>query len=106
MSAILAETDHLARTKLAESFAIGESEPPVFDTGDALAEDPPDAPLTVPLGVAQFAGDLASVRAFAEHTYPSLRSWTSYDRGGHYAAHNAPELLVRDLRGFFGGLRG
>ena len=31
VSAILAETDHLARTKLADSFAIGESEPPVFD---------------------------------------------------------------------------
>jgi alkylation response protein AidB-like acyl-CoA dehydrogenase len=34
VSAILAETDHLARTKLAESFAIGESEPPVFDPQD------------------------------------------------------------------------
>ena len=31
VSAILAETDHLARTKLAESFDIGEHEPPVFD---------------------------------------------------------------------------
>ena len=31
VSAILAEADHLARTKLAETFAIGEHEPPVFD---------------------------------------------------------------------------
>ncbi len=31
VSAILAETDHLARTKLADSFAVGEHEPPVFD---------------------------------------------------------------------------
>jgi alkylation response protein AidB-like acyl-CoA dehydrogenase len=31
VSALLAEADHLARTKLAETFAIGEHEPPVFD---------------------------------------------------------------------------
>jgi alkylation response protein AidB-like acyl-CoA dehydrogenase len=31
VSAILAEADHVARTKLAETFAIGEQEPPVFD---------------------------------------------------------------------------
>ena len=31
VSAILAEADHLARTKLAETFAIGEHEAPVFD---------------------------------------------------------------------------
>ena len=31
VSAILAEADHLARTKLAETFAIGEHEPPIFD---------------------------------------------------------------------------
>ena len=31
VSAILAEADNLARTKLAETFAIGEHEPPVFD---------------------------------------------------------------------------
>ncbi|HEV2927252.1 MAG TPA: acyl-CoA dehydrogenase family protein, partial [Propionibacteriaceae bacterium] len=31
VSAILAQADHLARTKLAETFDIGEHEPPVFD---------------------------------------------------------------------------
>jgi alkylation response protein AidB-like acyl-CoA dehydrogenase len=31
VSAILAEADHLARTKLAETFDIGEHQPPVFD---------------------------------------------------------------------------
>ena len=34
VSAILAEADHLARTKLADTFAIGEHEPPVFDPQD------------------------------------------------------------------------
>src|SRR5918997_6012318 len=31
VSAILAEADHLARTKLAATFDIGEHDPPVFD---------------------------------------------------------------------------
>ena len=31
VSAILAETAHLARTKLAESFVVGDQDPPVFD---------------------------------------------------------------------------
>ena len=98
--------DEAALTHVSIHWFTGTGASAIRIYGDALAEDPPDAPLTVPLGVAQFAGDLASVRGFAEHTYPSLRSWTRYDRGGHYAAHNAPELLVRDLRGFFGGLPG
>jgi epoxide hydrolase len=29
-----------------------------------------------------------------------------HERGGHYAAHQAPELLVADIRAFFTGLRG
>jgi pimeloyl-ACP methyl ester carboxylesterase len=57
-------------------------------------------PKTVPLRVAQFPGDLASVRAFAEHHH-NIVSWTRYDRGGHSAAHDAPDLLVADIRQFF-----
>jgi epoxide hydrolase len=29
-----------------------------------------------------------------------------HERGGHYAAHQAPELLVADIRAFFTALRG
>jgi epoxide hydrolase len=28
-------------------------------------------------------------------------SWNQFDRGGHWAAHDAPDLLVGDLRQFF-----
>jgi hypothetical protein len=28
-------------------------------------------------------------------------SWNEYDRGGHYAAHDAPGLWLNDLRAFF-----
>jgi hypothetical protein len=31
--------------------------------------------------------------------------WTEFERGGHFAALLAPDLLERDLREFFSGLR-
>jgi epoxide hydrolase len=62
-------------------------------------------PTTVPLGVAQFPNDLASVQTFAEHQHTNIVSWNHYNRGGHYAAHDAPDLLVGDIRQFFGTLR-
>jgi epoxide hydrolase len=72
---------------------------------DAEREERPAGPTTVPLGVAQFPGDLASIRAFAEHHHPNIVSWNRHDRGGHYAAHDAPDLLVSDIRQFFATLR-
>ncbi len=32
-------------------------------------------------------------------------SWHEYEVGSHYAAHDAPEVLVGDLREFFAALR-
>jgi hypothetical protein len=31
--------------------------------------------------------------------------WSEFERGGHFAAMEAPDLLVDDLRAFFRGLR-
>jgi alkylation response protein AidB-like acyl-CoA dehydrogenase len=42
VSAILAEADHLAKTKLAESFADGDSDLPVFDPGTHTVTVPQD----------------------------------------------------------------
>jgi pimeloyl-ACP methyl ester carboxylesterase len=72
---------------------------------DATRERPSGAPATVPVGVAQFPGDLPSVRAFAERAYPNIVSWNRFDRGGHYAAHTDPGLLAGDLRQFFASVR-
>jgi pimeloyl-ACP methyl ester carboxylesterase len=57
----------------------------------------------VPTAVAVFPGD-STVRAFAERDHNVVR-WTRLDRGGHFAALQAPDLLVRDVREFFRGLR-
>ncbi|TDD52997.1 epoxide hydrolase [Nonomuraea terrae] len=72
---------------------------------EAEREPPPARPMAVPIGVAQFPGDLASIRALAERHYTDIVAWNRYDRGGHYAAHDAPDLLVADIRGLFAALR-
>ncbi|HEX8629457.1 MAG TPA: epoxide hydrolase [Catenuloplanes sp.] len=60
-------------------------------------------PSTVPTGVAVFAGDVA-IRHFGEQLY-NIVHWSEFDRGGHFAAAEAPDLLVDDLRSFFRSLR-
>ena len=43
-------------------------------------------------------------RSWAEPLY-AISRWTEMPRGGHFAALEAPELLVADIRAFFGPLR-
>ncbi|MGA8116953.1 MAG: epoxide hydrolase family protein [Actinocatenispora sp.] len=57
----------------------------------------------VPTGVAVFPGD-STVRRFAEREHTVVH-WSEFDRGGHFAALQAPDLLVGDVRAFFHGLR-
>ena len=57
-----------------------------------------------PTGVAVFPRDFRSVRSFAERAN-NIVHWTEMPRGGHFAAVDAPDLLVGDLRKFFGDLR-
>jgi epoxide hydrolase len=71
-------------------------------------QQPPSGPTTTPpglavsLGLAQFRNDWPSDRALADRQHAQILSWNVYDRGGHYAAHQAPDLLVQDIREFFG----
>ncbi|HTJ56127.1 MAG TPA: epoxide hydrolase [Devosiaceae bacterium] len=54
-----------------------------------------------PTGVAVFPEDFRSVRSFAERSN-NIVHWTEMPRGGHFAAMDAPDLLVADMRKFFG----
>ncbi|MFD6389775.1 epoxide hydrolase family protein [Nocardia sp. NPDC060259] len=63
----------------------------------------PTSPLTTPTGVAVFAEDVA-IRRYAEGN-ADIVHWSEFDRGGHFAAMEAPDLLVGDIRAFFRGLR-
>ncbi|MEV4097031.1 epoxide hydrolase family protein [Streptosporangium saharense] len=72
---------------------------------DFHTTDRPTEPTTVPLGLANFAGDFPSIRPFAERDHKNIVSWNVYESGSHFAAHTAPDLLIADLRSFFRSLR-
>jgi pimeloyl-ACP methyl ester carboxylesterase len=57
----------------------------------------------VPLGLAVFPGD-STVRRLAERDHAVVH-WSEFDRGGHFAALQAPDLLIDDIRAFFRPLR-
>jgi pimeloyl-ACP methyl ester carboxylesterase len=61
----------------------------------------PTGPTTVPIGLASFAFDFRPVRKFAERDHTNIVSWSEFDRGSHWAAHDAPDLLIGDIRQFF-----
>jgi pimeloyl-ACP methyl ester carboxylesterase len=58
-----------------------------------------EEPATTPTGVAVFAEDVA-IRRYAEYGN-TIVHWSEFDRGGHFAAMEVPDLLVGDMRAFF-----
>jgi len=65
----------------------------------------PPARSTVPTGVAVFPYEIAPpIRRFAELSN-NIVHWSEFDRGGHFAAMEEPDLLVTDIRQFFRQLR-
>jgi len=63
-------------------------------------------PLAMPSGVASFPKDaVRAIRPWAEKILPTLTHWTEFDKGGHFAALEQPELFVGDVRTFARTLR-
>ncbi len=62
--------------------------------------------IETPTGIAMFPGekDLVVPREWAERCY-NIQRWTDMPRGGHFPALEEPELLVEEIREFFGDLR-
>ena len=61
----------------------------------------PPAVSTVPTGIAVFPREIAPpIRRFAEQSN-TIVHWSEFDRGGHFAAMEEPDLLVGDVREFF-----
>ncbi|MFG2054254.1 epoxide hydrolase family protein [Micromonospora sp. NPDC048930] len=58
---------------------------------------------SVPTGVAVFPNDI-TIQPLAERDH-NVVHWTEFSRGGHFAAMEAPDLLVGDVREFFRKLR-
>jgi pimeloyl-ACP methyl ester carboxylesterase len=61
-------------------------------------------PCPVPIGVAVFAHDIVrAIRPYAESAYDIVH-WSEFDRGGHFAPLEVPDVFAADVRGFFSGL--
>ena len=57
--------------------------------------------ITAPIGVAVFPHDIfVPIRRLADRDFPTITHWTEFDRGGHFAAMEQPDLLVADIRTF------
>ena len=61
------------------------------------------APGLAPVGWAAFGGE-KFIRKLVDPE-GKIKHWTDYPRGRHFAAMEAPDLLVADVRTFFRGLR-
>jgi hypothetical protein len=72
------------------------------EDGEGPAEAAWEAP-AVPQGLALFGGD-DLLRKVMDPDH-KMAHWTEYDRGGHFAALEVPDLLVDDLRTFYRSLR-
>jgi epoxide hydrolase len=62
-----------------------------------------DIPNPTPTAVASFPLDFRSVKSFSSRAN-NIARWTEMPRGNHFAAISAPDLLVEDVRAFFGSL--
>jgi epoxide hydrolase len=61
----------------------------------------PSPPLPIPLGVAVFPQEIIlPIRSLADQAFPNIVQWSEFDRGGHFAALEQPELFVEDVRSF------
>ena len=60
-----------------------------------------DLPLKVPTAVALFPKEYLewAPRSYVERIY-NIQRWTEMPKGGHFAALEQPDLLVKDIRGF------
>jgi microsomal epoxide hydrolase len=66
-----------------------------------LAHNPPaDRYVSVPTAGAIFPEEQVKIpRGWAEHHF-NIVQWTLFDRGGHFAAMEVPDLLIGDMRRF------
>ncbi|NBE54310.1 epoxide hydrolase family protein [Streptomyces boluensis] len=76
-----------------------------YERAHAESAGRPFAPSATPTALAVFPYDnFVPLRHIAARTDNIVR-WTEYERGGHFAAMEVPELLVGDIRAFFRSLR-
>lgn len=81
--------------------SIGTSFLPYYEFNPHAA---PGGKVHVPTAVAVFPGDLSQPPEEWAARSCNLARYTVMPRGGHFAAHEEPDLLADDIRDFFAGL--
>jgi len=85
--------------------AIGSSFWPYYARMHGAWPIPQGGRINVPTGYIEFPKEmLRPPRSAAERRY-NIQGWTKMDKGGHFAALEQPEALVREIRAFFKPLR-
>ncbi len=74
----------------------------IYYEADKMA--PLTGPIATPLGLSLFGNDGPGFRRLADRVFTRITRWSQYDRGGHYAAHQAPDVMADDIRAFFAPL--
>ena len=73
---------------------------------ESFGKRPPLEIGDVPTGFASFAHEIVPpVRKWVEPMYSGLCHWAEYERGGHFAAFEVPDVFVTELRAFFRAFR-
>ena len=86
--------------------AIGSSFWPYYARMHSPWPIPIGKTVDVPMGYIQFPKEILSPpRSVADLFYSDIQSWTECDEGGHFAALEQPESLVKDMRQFFRAFR-
>ncbi|CAG9989507.1 unnamed protein product [Clonostachys byssicola] len=75
-------------------YALEHSDPPAFAASQRYVD--------VPLGIARFAGDTVLLPKLWSQTLGPVVYESEYSKGGHFAAWERPEDIVKDLRAMFG----
>lgn len=66
-----------------------------------ISEQTEQGPNTTATGVAVFGYDFKSMKRFAQRDNTNIVQWSEFERGTHFAALDAPDLLAPDLQAFF-----
>jgi len=65
------------------------------------------APIELPMAATIFPAEtFLPPRAWGEAAWPNLFSWTTVDKGGHFAAFEEPEIFAREMWTVFARFRG
>ncbi|AYF78068.1 epoxide hydrolase [Nocardia yunnanensis] len=100
-------TDAIDRDMLLRNLSVlwftdtGGSSMRLYKESQQWGAEPPNS--GVPTGVAVFPGN-NTVRGIVERRHTVVH-WSEFERGGHFAPMEAPDLMVRDMRDFFRKLR-